>query len=100
MRHLAEGTAYDAEVCAGGGPGSTVAGRCGHGAGGKGTKLAGHGKFVAGPRGRTVGRFYQPSGVWDADEHGSAGACADERTGRGVSVWRDGTRPGLCGDAA
>ena len=33
------------------GPGRRVAGRDGHGEGGKGTKLAGHGKSVAGPRG-------------------------------------------------
>ena len=63
-------------------------------------KLAGHGKFVAGPRGDAVGCVYESSGVWHADEYGSAGACADERTGRGVSVWRDGARPGLHCDAA
>jgi hypothetical protein len=63
---------------AGAGPGKRVAGCDGHGEGGKGTKLAGHGKSVAGPRGRAVGRFYKPSGVWDADEYGSAGACADK----------------------
>src|SRR6478609_1999771 len=100
MRKLAEGAAHDAEVRAGERPGKRVARRDGHGTGRKRTKLAGHGKSVAGPRGRTVGRVYEPSGVWDADEYGSAGACADERAGRGVSVWRDGTRPGLCGDAA
>src|SRR6478609_9488201 len=100
MRKLAEGAAHDAEICAGAGPGRTVARRGGHGQGGKGIKLAGHGKFVAGPRGRAMGRVYEQTSVWDADEHGSAGACANERDGSGVSVWRDGPRPGLCGDAA
>src|SRR5579864_7199522 len=100
MWNLETGAAHDAGVRAGAWPGKRVAGRDGHGQGGKGTKLAGHGKSVAGPRGRAVGRVYEQASVWDAYESVSAGACADERTGRGISVWRDGARPWLCGNAA